>query len=308
MTKELREKLMTVFLLAAVMVAACILLDGGLRLLLLIPLYIALMEIMTSLVRMLLKEPEPRKMSDEELLREEEAWYASRQNPKTMKKLRPVGWIVNGLGVGVSFLNMCMIGNDAFWTGVGVLVFAGTILLCSVFPAYFSLNHLEKEKNRVTTFPIINLMIPYFLPLGINGLRSLMTFTFADWMAVVEAIVMVTAVVGFVMRLAVPEFRRHTSNWVGGLILFLIFSFGLAAPINHIFESQKPRIVAAVVTEWNPGGYRSAPTYTMRLPDGTFIRMDAKDGFADRSYRIWQTIPLEYHEGALGIPYYCYND
>ena len=308
MTKELREKLLIVLLLGAVAATACILLDGGLRLLLLIPLYIAVMEAMTQLVRMLLKEPERGKMSYEELLRDEEAWYASRQDPQKMKKLRPVGWIVNGLGVAVSFVNMCLIGNDAFWTGVGVLVFASTILLCSVFPAYFSLNHLEGEKHRVSTFPIINLMIPYFLPIGVNGLRFLMIFTFVDWMAVLEAIVMVSMVVGFVMRLAVPEFRRHTSNWVGGMILFLIFSFGLAAPINHIFESQKPRIVAAVVTEWNPGGRRSAPTYTLRLPDGTFIQMDAKDGFADRNYRLWQTIPLEYHEGALGIPYYCYND
>ena len=308
MTKELREKLMTVLLLVAVMVVACVLLDGGLRLLLLIPLYIALMEIMTPLVRMLLKEPELGKLSREELLREEEAWYTSRQDPKTMKKLRPVGWIINGLSTVVTVLNICMVGDYAVWPGVGVLLFAAAILLCSVFPAYFSLNHHEKEKNRVTTFPIINMLIPYCCTLATNAVRSLTDFTFVDGMAVVEAVVMVFMVAGFVMRLVVPEFRRHTTNWLGGMFLLLIFSLGLAVPINHIFELQEPQIVKAMVIEWNPGGHRTSPTFTMHLPDGTLIEMVAKNGFADRDYYLGQTIPLEYHEGALGISYYCYQD
>ena len=308
MTKELREKLMTVLLLVAVMVVACVLLDGGLRLLLLIPLYIALMEIMTPLVRMLLKEPELGKLSREELLREEEAWYTSRQDPKTMKKLRPVGWIINGLDAVVTLINLCMVGRYAVWTGIGVLLFATAILLSSIFPAYFSLNHHEKEKNRVATFPIINMIIPYFCPLAANAVRSVMVFTFVDWMAVAEAVAMVFMVVGFVMRLAVPEFRRHTSNWVAGLILVLIFSLGLAVPINHILGSQEPQIVEAMVVEWTPGGHRTPPTFTMHLPDDTFIEMNAKDGFAHLDYYLGQTIPLEYHEGALGISYYCYQD
>ena len=307
MKKETGEKLLAMLLVLAVMVAVYILIQPGLRLVLLVPLYFALVELLTDLVRRLLGEPKRPKMTYEELLRDEEKWYYSRQNPEKMKKFRPVGWILLGMRIAVSLLNMLMVGDYAFWTGAGILCFLSALILCTVFPAYFSFNHLEGQKNRSTTFPIINLTFPYFLPLGVNSLRSLMTFTFISWMPVLEAVLLVTAVIGAVMRVAIPEFRRHTSNWVGGCILLLIFSFGLVAPVNHIFEPEKPQIVAAVVTEYHPGGYKVSPSYSLRLEDGTVIRMDAKDGFKDRNYRIWQTIPVEYHQGALGIDYYCYN-
>ena len=308
MKKEMREKLLSLLLILVVTIAVWVLIQPGLRLVLFLPLYLALVELVADLVRYGLKEPNRTKMTYEELLQDEENWYYSRQEPEKMKKFRLVGWSLLGVSVAVSLLNMCMVGDYGFWTGAGILCFVSALVLCAVFPAYFSFNHIQDQKNRTTTFPIVNLMIPYFLPIGINGLRSLMTFTFVSWMPVVEAVLLVTAVVGGVMRVAIPEFRRHTSNWVGGLILLLIFSFGIAAPVNQIFEVQEPRVMAAVVTEYHPGGYKVSPSYTLRLEDGTEIQINAKDGFGDRNYNLWQIISVEYHQGALGIPYYCYHD
>ena len=309
--KELADKCLTLFLLVAVMVATGLLVPDGLKQVLLVPLYFALVDFLTDLLQYFLKEPSISGLTKEAQIQTEEAWYASRQDAQKLKQLRPIGQALSGVSIAGGLLNLCGVGPYGFWTGMGILCFLITLILCGVFPAYFSVGQLEGEKGRVYTFPIINLAISFFVPLSMNGLGSFMKpVHFVDWVAVVKAVMWVAAVLGIVTRLVLPEFRRHTGDWVCmiGILLLCGGVLGITLPMNRVLESQSPAIQAAVVTEYHEGSHKVAPSYTLRLEDGTLIQLDARAGFKDRNYRIWATIPVEYHQGALGIDYYCYHD
>ena len=305
--KKLTEYTIYAVLIAALMAVGGWFVDGWLRIILLAVLYFVEMEVLISIVRLVLREPEPVKMSKEEAARAEDQWYLQRQDPAWFPWLRPVGIVLTIVAFALVVTGFIDIGSYALHS-VGCLVLSTVcVILCGAFPAYFSMSHLEEEKGRICTFPIVNLMIPWFLSLGAGAIRALTECSFSDWMAVLEWNVLAAAVVGGLMRLALPELRRHGDNWAGAIFFLLIFGLGIAAPLNHLLDGP-PRLETATVVSYNPGGHRNPPDYTIRLENGEQINMSARHTDGEGRFCNGEKIQLEYHEGGLGIPYYCYPE
>lgn len=308
----LKKKWMELLLLAAliggVMAAAAWFTEGFLRFALLVVPYFALTEILADMVRLALGEPEPKKRTQEEQVRAENQWYEERQDPAWVPRLRPVGYVLWGVSFLLTITGIVPVGPYELHAIACLICFGVCVILCAVFPAYFSFAYIEGEKGGGYTFHIVNLMIPIIMSLAAGSLRVLTEFTVVSWMAVLKAVLVTAAVCGAVLRMAVPELRRITSNWVGLTFFVLFFGLGLAAPLNHLLASAPPEIVTATVTEYHPGGHRNPPDYSVLLENGQEINMTANDGMSRCNFRIGQEIELEYHHGALGIDYYAYTD
>ena len=304
MKKKLFGLILCAVALAALMVAAALLTDGILWIILLGILYFALIDALATVIRQLLGEPEPQKRPKEEMIQMENQWYAQRQDPAVMARLRPVGYIL----AGISFLLIIFgIAGILSYTLHSILCLASTaacVILAAAFPAYFSFNYAEGVKESPYTFHIVNVLIPFFLSLAAGALRALTELNFTDWIAAAEGVMVTAALLAAVLRLTVPELRRTTSTWIGVMFFVVIFGLGVTAPVNYLL-SPPPQIETATVTEYHPGGYRSPADYALRLEAGEEIRMIANDG---RSYEIGEQIQVERYPGGLGIEYYCYPD
>lgn len=308
MKKKLTELILCAAVLGGIMAAVGWFTQGVLRIILLAVLYFTEAEVLVSIVRLVLKEPETPKKPREEAIRFENEWFAKRQDPALVARLRPVGYILWGFSF---LLIICSIINvGPYWLhGLACLgCFAACVILCALWPACFSIVYIEGEKNGGYTFPIVNLLVPLFISLGAGTIRALMAFCFTDWMAVLNGILMTAASVGLILRLAVPELRRCTGNWAGVMFFVVFFGLGITMPLNHFLAPQPPQTVTAMVTAYNPGGHRNPADYTLLLPDGQEINMIANDGFSERKHIYGDRIELEYHQGGLGIDYYSYAD
>ncbi|MBQ8621289.1 MAG: hypothetical protein IJ422_03145 [Oscillospiraceae bacterium] len=295
-------------LFGLLMLVAAWLTDGILRLVLLGILYFAEAELLTMLVRAKRKEPDRSKMTKEERIKAEDQWYIQRQDPAVMARMRPVGVVLHIVTVGVSLMNMIGVRPYTLWSLLGLACFAVCVLLCTLFPAYFSFSYMEKEKNRKMTFPIVNLLIPFMLSIGINTIRAFDQFCFTGGFQVLEGLLVTAAIVGLVLRLAVTEFRRHIGNWLGAMFFLLIFGFGIAAPLNHVLDFTPPETIEATVVEYHPGSGKNGPRYTFLLENREEVNLSANVGFSSRGYQVGEQTELEYHGGGFGLPYYCYPD
>lgn len=307
MKKKLMDYLLCAVLVAGLMAACLWFTEGILRIVLLVVLYVLETEILTSIVRLVLGEPEPQKLPKEEMIRAENQWYLDRQNTLTASQLTP--WKTLLIVVSVILLFWGMVGNGSYeiYSAICLVFAAVCAALAVLFPGYFSLiySDSDREKNPGLTFPIVNVSMPMILALFGCSYRSLETFRFTSWMSVLEGVVLTAAALGLTVPFF-PELRRSNSNRIGALVMALILSFGFLVPANHLLEKNPPEIVSATVTEYHPGRYRNPPDYDLLLEDGQEINLPAKMGFGRLVFEIGEEIQLEFHEGAFGIDYYCY--
>ena len=308
MKKELKDNILCLVPVAALMAVVWFLLDGWLRPIIMGCLYLALLELLYDTVRVLYGEPKRRKRPEGEVIREEEEWYRSRQDPVLMEKFYPVGWALTGISAVVGFITMLNVGGYRFFSVVGILCSVAAVALCSIYPAYFSLCHSEGEKNRKVHFPIINVLAPFAVPLFANAICSLWIFSYADWMKVLEVELVALAVLGVATTCLLPEFRRHRTEWTAMMVVAALLVFGVIAPLNTVLEMKPPQVQRAVVTEYHDEGSKAPPYYVMELADGTTIDLRDKGGFRRRDYAIGQTVEVEFHQGGLGMAYYCYHE
>ena len=249
-----------------------------------------------------------KKLTKEERVQVEEQWYRERQNPELLKKMRIIGWGLAAFSTVVSVVNMLEIGPYGLWSVSALICFGISVILCAVFPAYFSLGHAQWEKGRKYTFPIVNLLFSYYLPIAILAIRTLNEFTYVNWLETAVGVVAVAMVIGVAMGGALPEFRCHRGNWIAAVILLTMFGLGLMGPLNHLLDWHEPQTVQVKVAEYHPGAGKSSPTYELVQADGTSFQLSAYDGFRPREYNIGQMISVEYREGAFGIAYWCYPE
>lgn len=307
MKKKITDLLLCAILVAGLMAACLWFTEGLLRVVLLAVLYFLETEILTSIVRLVLGEPEPQKLSKEEMIRAENQWYLDRQNALIAGRLMP--WKILLIVVSVILLFWGMIGNGSYeiYSAICLVFAAVCAALAVLFPSYFSLiySDSDREKNPGLTFPIVNVSMPMILALFGCSYRSLETFIFTSWMSVLEGIVITAVVLGLTVPFF-PELRRSNSNRIGALVMALILSFGFTVPANHLLKKNPPEIVSATVMEYHPGRYRNPPDYDLLLENGQEINLPAKMGFGRLVFEIGEEIQLEFHEGALGVDYYCY--
>lgn len=285
--------------LGLLMIVCGILLTGVLRILALAVLYFALLEVVMTILY-----PKQPKLSKEERIKAEDQWYFERQEYNKMYDMRRVGVAMMVIGFALAFIAGFRTHDNPLWGVLGMVCSLVSVALCIIYPAYFALAEDEKGKNRECHFPIVNLAVPFFAPMLFSALDFQYDVTVADWMRVVEVMLIIGAVMGVVLRFFTVECRRNTGNWVLAMVLFCAFSFGFVLSMNQMLEKEEPVVVSGVVTDYDRGGRRSPDTYEVLLDSGETVDIPVNRHFYDEG----DAVELEFHTGGLGIEYYTYAD
>lgn len=307
MNKKTTDMLLCALLVAGLMALCGWFAEGFLRVILLTALYFLEAEIVTSILRLVLGEPEPQKLPKEEMIRQENQWYLERQNPAVATRLKPWGIVLIIASVALVIWGMIGTGSYEVYSVICLVFVAVCTVLAVLFSAYFSIVYIEGEKNSGFAFSIVNVSLPLTLVLFGCSYRSITEFVFVSWMSVLKGTVITAAVLGMMLPV-LPELRRSNSNRIGAMVLALVLSFGLTAAGNHLLKAEPPEIVTATVVKYNPGGHRNPPDYDVLVEDGEQINISAVNGFDRLNFRIGEEIKLEFHEGAFGIDYYHYSN
>ena len=305
--KKLTEQILCAVLIGLIAGAVTWLMNGFLRLLALAVLYFVELDVFVSIVKLVLKEPELPKNPPEARIKAEDEWYLQRQDPARMPLCRRIGWGLHGVAFAAGLLAMIAGISNSIWAVVCLGCSVVSLGLCMVFPAFFSLGHLEGEKGRRCTFPIVNLMIPAIITPALGALTPLMQMYLPDWGRVMEVWLLLVAVLGVVLRLGLPELRRDTGAWCCVLFLSLLTCFGYVFVLNRALDPA-PQTVSATVVSYEHGGVRNPADYTMELENGEMVTIELGGFEPAPEYRIGERIELEYHHGGLGIEYYTYAD
>lgn len=308
MNKKMKEMVLFALGLALVMAVTLWFTDGVMRLILLAVLYFMEVEILAIIQRTVLNEPEKPKMTKEEKIQAEDQWYFDRQDYGKMYQMRRVGvalHVITAVPVVMAMAQMLGRGINPVWGLLCAACSAASIVLCALWPAYFSILHSEKEKNRKHHFPIVNLIVPFISPV-FAGICYEYSSGLADWMQLAQIVVIMAGVVGLVLRLLVAECRRNAGQWAVALFFACAVVMCVAMPLNQALEKEEPQIVSGVVTDYDRGGRRSPDKYEITLDNGEEVRIPVDRRFYD--YDEGDRIELEYHRGGLGIEYYTYVD
>lgn len=287
--------------LGLLMIACGILLTGVPRMLILAVLYVVEME---ALMMLLFPKPDGPKLSKEEKIKAEDQWYFERQDPGKLYGMRRVGRVMNVVAIVLMVVAMLFGARNPL---LGMLCMGCCLIcvgLCIFCPAYFALCHDEKAKNRDHHFPVVNLMIPYAIPLFCCASSYQHVMVIDDWIRVVEAMLLVGAVIGTVLRFLAAECRRNPLNWVVALVLACVCAIGFVLPLNELLEKEEPVVISGIVTDFQKGTRSSPSRYEVELDNGETVDMPMNRRFYDDGVRI----ELEYHTGGLGIEYYTYAD
>lgn len=292
-----------------ILMALCVLvMEGILRIILLAVAYVALMEVVMTVLRNEPEGAEKPMLSKEEKIKAEDQWYFDRQDPAKMYDMRRVGVAMHVIAAVPVVMSMTHVLSPAITPPIWGLLCgacsAASVVLCAIWPAYFSIVHSEKEKNRKHHFPIVNLTLPFVCPL-FPGICYEYDVCLADWVKLAEIILLMGAVLGAVMRLLVAECRRSTGSWAISMFFLCATLIGFVMPLNQALETEEPLIVSGVVTDYDRGGRRTPSKYEVQLDSGEEVRMPVNRRFYD--YEEGDRIELEYHDGGLGIAYYCYR-
>lgn len=307
MKKKLTEQILCAVLIGLIAGAVTWLTNDFLQILALAVLYFVELDVFASIVKLVLKEPELPKNPPEARIRAEDEWYLQRQDPAVMVRMRRVGRVIHGVAWAAGFLAMIAGISNPVW---GMICFGCSVVsigLCIVFPAYFSLGHLEGEKGRKCSFPIVNLMIPALIIPVMGALTPLVQMEVPNWMRVLEVGLVIVAVMGVVLRLGLPELRRNTGSWGCAVFLSLMACFGYVFILNQALDPE-PQTISATVVRYEHGGVRNPADYTMELENGEMVTIEMGGFEPAPEYRIGERIELEYHTGGLGIEYYTYAD
>lgn len=307
MKKKLTDQILCAAVIALIAVAVWFLTEGFLRIAALAVLYFTGTEVLASMVRLAAKDPELPKNPPEARAKAEDEWYLQRQDPARMPLFRRIGWGLHGAASVTGIFAMTAGISNSIWAVLCLGCSVVSLGLCVVFPACFSLGHLEEEKGRRCTFPIVNLMIPAMITPALGALTPLVQTHLEDWGRVPGMLLLFAAVMGVVLRLGLPELRRDTGAWCCALFLSLLTCFGYVFVLNRALDPA-PQIVSATVVSYEHGGVRNPADYTMELPGGERITIELGGFDPAPEYRIGEEIELEYHRGGLGLAYYTYAD
>ena len=285
--------------LGLLMIVCGIFLPGVLRIIALAVLYFVLLEVVMTILH-----PKQPKLSKEEKIKAEDQWYFDRQDPGKLYDLRRVGTVMHVVAIVLSVMAIFRGPGNPLWGMLCMGCHLITVALCIIHPAYFALCHGEKERNRAHHFPIVNLIIPYVLPLFASAMSYELVIAVVDWLRAAEIALLVGAVIGMVLRFLAPECRRNTGNWVMALFMTCICAFGFVMPLNQMLEKEESMVMSGVVMDYDGGGRHSSAKYEVLLDSGEQVDIPVNRHFYDEG----DQVELEHHTGGLGIEYYTYAD
>lgn len=148
-------------------------------------------------------------------------WREREGDPEMSRRLRPVGWAMNALGIGLAVLPLVVRIPLGLHGGLVLLFGAAAVCLDIFFPEYFSLLMEGKKERREKEGLWVNICFGLFVAMMPLALRISLTIHLFDGFRFLPVAMAMTLAVGAVLFLFCREFREE---WAVGLCaLFLVF-------------------------------------------------------------------------------------
>lgn len=231
------------------------------------------------------------------------SWREREGNPETRRKLRPIGWIMNTLGVGLALLPLLVRIPLGLHGGLVFVFCTAEVFLDMLFPEYFSLLIEGKKERRENEGLWVNLsfgmflaMIPLLLRIGVS------IHLFDEFRFLPMALVM-TLVTGAVLFLFCREFREEWGTGLCMMFFVFVMSWMAYAPLlNHVLGPEPTPVTATIINQHTSGGKKTYYYCDILLPDGRELDVEVSRSEYD-AYQIGDPMNLKLGEGFFGIEY-----
>lgn len=230
-------------------------------------------------------------------------WREREGNPHTARKLRPVGWVMNGLAVGLLVLSLVVRLPLGMHGGLVLAFCVAAVCLDIFFPEYFSLLIEGKKERWERQGSWVNLSFGLFLVMIPLVLRISVTIHLFDEFRFLPMALVMTLLTGAVLFLFCREYREEWG--VGLCMLFLVFVMswlGFAPWLNHVLGPEPTPVTAAVMDQHKTSGRHTSYYCDVLLPDGRELRVEVSRSEYD-AYQIGDAMDLMIGTGFFGIEY-----
>lgn len=233
-------------------------------------------------------------------------WREREGNPETARKLRPVGWLMNALGVVLLILPLA-VRPPLGWHGGLVLAFcAAAVCLDIFFPEYFSLLMEGKKEQREWQEgkgSWVNLAFGVFLATIPLLLRISVTIHLFDEVRFLPMALAMTLITGAVLFMFCREYREEWGTGLCMLLFVFVMSWLAFAPwLNHILGPEPTPVTATIVDQHKSSGRNSYYYCEVLLPDGRELDVEVSRSEYN-AYNIGDPMNLQIGTGFFGIEY-----
>lgn len=227
-------------------------------------------------------------------------WRLANQTPETRKKLWLLGGVLNVVGVGTGWVTMYAGYRLPWFNWLCLICFLAAFVLYFRYPAYFTIvEGRRKYGQKRSVFGLYPILL--FAPalLATAALADFHVFGWWKAWAIGAAAVMALAVL--LWKLA-PEFR-DPGEYIGFLLVGTLLSCGPVLAVNVLLDTAPAREIRATVVDSDYSSGRSGSSYYLFAElEGEKIKFPV-DRHTYEENPIGERVTVEYHPGALGIPY-----
>ena len=227
-------------------------------------------------------------------------WRLAQQEPGKRKILWSLGGAVNVIGMLSGWVTM---GSGYRWPWLNwlcLLCFISAFILYFRFPAYFTiLDSRRKYGEKRAAFGLFPVII--FTPLMMTA-AALGNYHVFSWYKAWGIGALIVAGLAILLWKLAPEFR-DPGEFIGFLLVGTLISCGPVLAVNFLLDTAPAQVVYAVVADSSVSSGKGGTHYYL------FADMDGQEAKLPVSKNTYEenstgsTIAVQYHEGALGIPY-----
>lgn len=231
------------------------------------------------------------------------SWREREGNPEVARKLRPVGWVMNTIGVGLLVFPLVIRIPLGMHGGLVLGFCAAAVFLDMFFPEYFSLLMEGKKERKEREGRWVNLSFGLFLSIIPLALRITVTIHLFDVFRFLPMALGMTLITGAVLFLFCREFREEWGIGLCMLFFVLVMSWLAFAPwLNHVLGPELTPVTATIVEQHKSGGRTTSYYCGVLLPDGRELDVEvSRSEYHD--YEIGDTMDLQIGTGFFGIDY-----
>ena len=231
------------------------------------------------------------------------SWREREGNPETRRKMRPVGWAMNTLGVGMLVLPLTVHLPISFHAVLVIALCAIAVFLDSLFPEYFSLLFEGKRERQERSGMAVNLCFGLFCAIIPFSLRVFVTIHVFNEFRFLPAALAMTLCIAAVLFLFCREFREEWEMGLCTLLFVFVFCWTVFAPwVNHALGPE-PIPTTAIIADLDKSGGRHTNYYCdVLLADGRELKVEVSRSEYN-SYEVGDTMELKLGAGFFGIEY-----
>ncbi len=224
----------------------------------------------------------------------------AKQDPNFRKVLWPIGWILNAAACVTGFL-IWEVGFEIPWLcWLCLLLIPVSIAMYCRYPDYYAI--INEKRKYGEKKGVRQLWTPVVCPACMVG-GAISNYAMDGWWKAWIYGAAAVAVLTVVLYLSAPLFRAG-DHMLAVVLLGLLLSGGPMLMLNNLLDNTPAReIRTEVVDKYKHTSRKSPDRYDVTvILEGKETDIPVTPGFYNET-EIGETVTVEYHEGAFGIPF-----